>query len=167
MGNGSSKCVTKLEKGLIVMLSIALSMVVVNCIVMLVQGYDFDSYRKVLLASDFQLDQMTDTLSNTNFNGITPEIKEILNKCPESEKTGYVYYSEERHKMEPALLKTWETLAEKNKENWTDYEKQIWEETKADNTVKVHFLGISEAVFDMLEWKGENVPGIRLKVGIM
>ena len=41
------------------MLSIALSMVVVNCIVMLVQGYDFDSYRKVLLASDFQLDQMT------------------------------------------------------------------------------------------------------------
>ena len=92
------------KKGLIVMLSIALSMVVVNCIVMLVQGYDFDSYRKVLLASDFQLDQMTDTLSNTNFNGITPEIKEILNKCSESEKTGYVYYSEERHKMEPALF---------------------------------------------------------------
>lgn len=42
------------------MLSIALSMVVVNCIVMLVQGYDFDSYRKVFLASDFQLDQMTE-----------------------------------------------------------------------------------------------------------
>lgn len=53
MGDGSSKCVTKLEKGLIVMLSIALSMVVVNCIVMLVQGYDFDSYKKVFLASDF------------------------------------------------------------------------------------------------------------------
>ena len=153
------------KKGLIVMLSIALSMVVVNCIVILVQGYDFDSYRKVVLASDFQLDQMTDTLSNTNFNGITPEIKEILNKCPESEKTGYVYYSEERHKMEPALLKTWETLAEKNKENWTDYEKQIWEETKADNTVKVHFLGISEAVFDMLEWKGEKCSWDTFKSG--
>ena len=25
----------------------------------------------------------------------------------ESEKTGYVYYSEETHKMEPELLKTW------------------------------------------------------------
>ena len=153
------------KKGLIVMLSIALSMVVVNCIVMLVQGYDFDSFRKVFLASDFQLDQMTGSLSNTNFNGITPEIKEILNKCPESEKTGYVYYSEERHKMEPALLKTWETLAEKNKENWTDYEKQIWEETKADNTVKVHFLGISEAVFDMLEWKGEKCSWNTFKSG--
>ena len=49
------------------MLSIALSMVVVNCIVMLVQGYDFDSYKKVFLASDFQLDQMTNSLLNTNF----------------------------------------------------------------------------------------------------
>ena len=76
------------KKGLIVMLSIALSMVVVNSIVMLVQGYDFESYKNVFLASDFQLDQMTATLSNTTFNGITPEIKEILNECPESEKTG-------------------------------------------------------------------------------
>ena len=153
------------KKGLIVMLSIALSMVVVNCIVMLVQGYDLDSYRKILLPTDFKLDQMTGNLLNTNFNGITPEIKEILNKCPESEKTGYVYYSEERHKMEPALMKTWETLAEKNKENWTDYEKQIWEKTKADNTVKVHFLGISEAVFDMLEWKGEKCSWDTFKSG--
>lgn len=60
-----------------------------------------------------------------------------------------------------------ETLAEKNKENWTDYEKQIWEETKADNTVKVHFLGISEAVFDMLEWKGEKCSWNTFKSGSM
>ena len=144
------------KKGLIVMLSIALSMVVVNCIVMLVQGYDFDSYRNVFLASDFQLDQMTGTLSNTNFNGITPEIKAILDQCPESKKTGYVYYSKETHKMEPALLKTWETLADKYKENWNDYETQIWEDAKTTNTVNVHFLGISEAVFDKLEWRGKK-----------
>ena len=138
------------------MLSIALSMVVVNCIVMLVQGYDFDSYRKVFLASDFQLDQMTNSLLNTNFNGITPEIKEILNECPDSAQTGYVYYSEETHKMEPELLKTWEAFADKYEENWTDYEKQRWEDAKAANTVNVHFLGISEAVFDKLEWRGEK-----------
>lgn len=121
------------------MLSIALSMVVVDCTVMLVQGYDLDSYRKIVLASDFKLDQMTSNLSNTNFNGITPEVKEILNKCPESEKTGYVYYSDETHRMEPSLLKIWKALANKSKENWTDYEKQIWEDTKATNTVKIHF----------------------------
>ena len=153
------------KKGLIVMLSIALSMVVVNCIVMLVQGYDFESYQNVFLASDFQLDQMTDTLSNTNFNGITPEIKEILDKCPESDQTGYVYYSKETHRMEPALLKIWETLADKYKENWNDYEKQIWEEARATNTVNVHFLGISEAVFDKLEWRGEKCSWDTFKSG--
>ncbi|WP_059066379.1 ABC transporter permease [Mediterraneibacter massiliensis] len=153
------------KKGFIVMLSIALSMTVVNGIVMLVQGYDFDSYRKVFLASDFQLDQMTGSLSNTNFHGITPEIKEILYKCPGSEKTGYVYYSEETHTMEPELLKTWETFADKYEENWTDYEKQIWEEAKVSNTVNVHFLGISEAVFDKLEWRGEKCSWDAFKNG--
>lgn len=153
------------KKGFIVMLSIALSMAVVNGIVMLVQGYDFDSYRKVFLASDFQLDQMTGSLSNTNFHGITPEIKEILHKCPGSEKTGYVYYSEETHTMEPELLKTWETFADKYEENWTDYEKQIWEEAKVSNTVNVHFLGISEAVFDKLEWRGEKCSWDAFKNG--
>ena len=153
------------KKGLIVMLSIALSMVVVNCIVMLVQGYDFDSYRKVLLASDFQLDQMTGSLLNTNFNGITPEIKEILDECPDSAKTGYVYYSEETHKMEPELLKTWEAFADKYEKNWNDYEKQVWEEAKASNTVSVHFLGISESVFDKLEWRGEKCSWDTFKSG--
>ena len=153
------------KKGLIVMLSIALSMVVVNCIVMLVQGYDFDSYRKVFLASDFQLDQMTDTLSNTNFNGITPAIKEILDECPDSAKTGYVYYSEETHKMEPELLKTWEAFADKYEKNWTDYEEQVWEDAKASNIVSVHFLGISESVFDKLEWRGEKCSWDTFKSG--
>ena len=153
------------KKGLIVMLSIALSMVVVNCIVMLVQGYDFDSYKKVFLASDFQLDQMTGSLSNTNFNGITPEIKEILDECPDSAQTGYVYYSEETHKMEPYLLKTWEAFADKYEENWTDYEEQVWEEAKASNTVSVHFLGISESVFDKLEWRGEKCSWDTFKSG--
>ena len=153
------------KKGLIVMLSIALSMVVVNSIVMLVQGYDFESYKNVLLAADFQLDQITATLSNTNFNGITPEIKEILNECPDSEKTGYVYYSKETHQMEPELLKIWETLADKYEENWNDYEKQIWEDAKANNTVNVHFLGISQAVFDKLEWRGEKPSWDKFKSG--
>ena len=153
------------KKGLIVMLSIALSMVVVNCIMMLVQGYDLDSYRKVFLASDFQLDQITGSLSNTNFNGITPEIKELLNECPKSDKTGYVYYSEETHRMEPTLLEIWETLADKYKEGWTDYEKQIWEDAKVANTVNVHFLGISEAVFDKLEWSGEKCSWDTFKNG--
>ncbi len=144
------------KKGMIVMLSIALSMVVVNCIVMLVQGYDFDSYRKIFLASDFQIDRMTSTLSNTNFNGISPEVKETLDSCPYSKDTGYVYYSKETHTMEPQLLKVWEDNASRYEENWSDYEKKMWNEVKASNLVNVHFLGVSQAVFNKLEWKDSS-----------
>ncbi len=45
--------------------------------------------------------------------------------------------------------------------------KQVWEEAKASNTVSVHFLGISESVFDKLEWRGKNALGIHLKAEIM
>lgn len=153
------------KKGVIVMLSIALSMVVVNCIAMLVTGYDFDMYKKTLLASDFQMDRISPKLEYTDFNGVTPDIKALLDNCPGSEKTGYVYYSKEAHNMEPSLVKTWESFAEKNEDNWNDYEQQLWEDAKASNKINVHFLGINEAVFDKLEWKGEKCSWDKFKNG--
>ena len=67
--------------------------------------------------------------------------------------------------MEPELLKTWEAFADKCEKNWNDYEKQVWEEAKASNTVSVHFLGISESVFDKLEWRGEKCSWDTFKSG--
>lgn len=153
------------KKGFVVMLSIALSLVVVNCIVMLVQGYDFDAYKKIYLASDFQIDQMTGTYSTSNFQGVTPEIRQILDESPESEKTGYVYYSDEKHFMEPELLEVWKNQADKYEEHWSDYEKDLWNEAEKENTVNVHFLGISEAVFEKLEWKEEPCSWEEFKTG--
>ena len=49
--------------------------------------------------------QMTGSLSNTNFNGITPEIKEILDECPDSAKTCLLYTSIELSKTEQKLLR--------------------------------------------------------------
>lgn len=141
------------KKGLIVMLSIALSMVVVNCIVLLVRGYDFDAYKKIFLASDFQLDQMTSSLNNTNFHGITPDIRALLNDCPNAESTGYVYYSKEQHRMEPHLMDTWRKNAEKYNKNWSDYETKLWKDVQSSQTINLHFLGISQSIFEKLEWK--------------
>lgn len=143
------------KKGIIVMLSVALSMVVVNCIVMLVNGYDFDSYKKIFLASDFQIDQMTATGSTTNFEGVSPEIQNLLNECPYSQATGFVYYSPERHVVESCLQNVMERFAEEYKEYWSDAEKEYWEKFKETGKVNVHFLGINEAVFHKLEWKDE------------
>ena len=45
------------------------------------------------------------------------------------------------------------------------YEEQVWEDAKASNTVSVHFLGISESVFDKLEWRGEKCSWDTFKSG--
>ena len=59
--------------------------------------------------------------------------------------------------MEPGLLKTWEAFADKYERNWNDYEEQVWvRRQRLPSTVSVHFLGISESVFDKLEWRGEK-----------
>lgn len=145
------------KKGLIVMLSIALSMVVVNCIFMLVNGYDISMYEKALFASDFKIDQMTDFAPTTNFHGISPKVQKTLEKCPYSKATGYVYYSQEKHNAanDELLQKTFHQLAKQVKSDWSDYEKKIWSDFQKSKEVNVHFLGINKAIFDKLEWKNK------------
>ena len=145
------------KKGFIVMLSIALSMVVVNCIFMLVSGYDFTTYEKALFASDFKIDQMTDFSPTTNFHGVSPKVQKILEKCPYSKATGYVYYSQEKHNVEndKLLQKTFHQFAKQSKSDWSKYEKKYWSDFQKTKEVNVHFLGINKAIFDKLEWKNK------------
>lgn len=158
LGMAAGNMLRDWKKGLVVMVSIALSMLVVNCIVMLVTGYDFDSYQKIFLASDFQIDQMTAYALTTNYEGVSPEVKQLLDACPDAEATGYVYYTEEKHKVEPHLMETWEQFAGEYQPYWTKYERADWEKMQETGEIRVHFLGISKAVFERLEWKDEPCP---------
>lgn len=137
------------QKNLVVMVSLALSLLVVNCTVMLVQGYNFNEYRKIFLASDFQLSQLTATLDTANLGGITPKIQRQLNACPNA-TTGYVYYSAETHTMESSLRRYWTRYAKQA--DWTQGEKDAWKQIKQSGEIPVHYLGISKTIFDKLEW---------------
>lgn len=144
------------KKGLIVMLSVALSMVVVDCIVMMVNGYDFDAYKQTFLAADFQIDQLGSTADTANFYSVTPKIREKLEAGPGLRSAGYVYYLPEKHEMEPSLLYIWEENAKLHEEHWSRYEKEQWEAAKTENRIKVHLMGVNEPVFDKLEWKEKS-----------
>lgn len=153
------------KKGLVVMLSVALSMVVVDCIVMMVNGYDFDAYKETFLEADFQLDQMSSDARSADFYAITPEIRKKLDKCPVKKDAGYVYYSAESHEMEPKLLNVWEKNAKMHEEHWTGYEKDQWEKTKSENRIKVHLIGVSEFTFGKLKWKKSPCSWKKFKSG--
>ena len=135
------------KKGLIVMLSVALSMVVVDCIVMMVEGYDFEIYQQTFLAADFQIDQLPGDAGRANFYAVTPEIRKLLDDCPDKEAAGYVYYLPESHEMEPELYQIWENNVNIHEQDWSSYEKELWEKAKSENRINVHLMGVNEAAF--------------------
>ncbi len=141
------------RKGLIVMFSIAISLVTLNCIFILVQGYDFESYSSIYLSADFSLDKLSSSADYANFRGITPEVRRTLDVCPYSENTGYVYYSREQHKMDPHLLDVWEGITGQYLDSWGKYWKDLWAENVASNEITVHCFGLSQLAFEQLSWK--------------
>ena len=144
------------KKGLIVMLSIALSMLVVNAIVMLVTGCDFDFYKNIFLVSDFKISQMTDLATTADFEGVSPNVQKILNDCPYGKEPGYVYYSPETHKVEDRLQNVLAKVADACKSSWNDYEKNNWRNIQKSGNIKVHLMGLNKVAFSKLEWEGKK-----------
>lgn len=141
------------KKGILVMLSIALSMVVVNCTVMLVNGYDFEEYSKIFTVSDFMIDQLTGTFETSNLEGVDNELKKVIEECPYSSGTGYVYYSAESYKMDDSLSDVWNRFAGEYKQYWNNYVNNKWDKIKKSGNIDVHLIGINKAAFNKLEWK--------------
>ncbi len=141
------------RKGCMVMLSIALSLSILDCIVILVQGYDFESYKKIVLASDFEMDQLTATLENSNFDGITPDVKKRLDAGPEDISIGYVYFQKASLEMDGDFKEAWKRWSDFYKDVWEDYEKNLWRQTYDKGTLPVHYMGVNKAAFEKLEWE--------------
>ncbi|MEZ3445837.1 MAG: ABC transporter permease [Lachnospiraceae bacterium] len=140
------------KRGMIVMFSVALSLVTVNGIYMMVRGYSLDAYKRAYMASDFELDKLPGYAPYAVMNGITVEIQTQINACPDAEQVGYVRYSEEYHEMEPHLYQVWDQIA---KDRLGGEWLKNWERMKAENQMKITLMGIDRAVFDKLEWSGE------------
>lgn len=141
------------KRGIIVMLSIALSLVTLNGIFMMVRGYRLDAYQRVFMASDFEIDKLPDYAPYAVMNGVTAKIQTQIKACPYAEHVGFVRYSEEYHKMEPHLYQVWDKIVQ---ERLSGEWKKSWEQMKADNQIKITLMGIDQAVFNKLEWSGTS-----------
>lgn len=103
------------------------------------------------MASDFELDKLPDYAPYAVMNGVTKEIQELIGQCPCAERIGYVRYAEEWHEMEPHLYAVWDRIAQ---ERLSGTWKEVWEQMKTDNRMKITLMGIDRAVFDKLQWRG-------------
>ncbi len=153
------------KKGIIVMLSVSFSLVVVNCIAILVQGYDFDAFKKMFLEADFQLDKLKGMPNISDMSAVTPSMKQMLEDCPYSEETGYVYYSDERYAVDAPLEKVMLEDAETSGEDWNDWQKESWEYRMSEKEVGVHVMGLNRMAFDKLEWEENPLSWEDFKTG--
>lgn len=144
------------KKGLIVMLSIALSLITFNGVIILVKGYQFEAYVSWQIESDFMLSKIRSSGNASNLQGIEPKIKEILEECKDIESNGYIYYTDTMLSMDQVLLERCQNIYNKIKKDVSKKERQIWQETLKKGTLKLHLIGINEGIFDKLEFNGKS-----------
>lgn len=147
-----------LGKNVIVMISIVMAFVTFNCVIMLVQGFDFDEFLSIYMSSDFEITKCGPTLLNdSDLHGIDNEMKNTIEECPDLKSVSYVYYSKGYHELDEQRRKLCEKFYEMYKENYGEYEKSLWDPIFEKNQIRLRFMGINEAAFHKLEWeKGKN-----------
>lgn len=142
-------------RGIIVMISIALSLITLNCVALLVSGYHLKEFTDIYLDCDIRVSQVGHTLHSANFQGVNEEVKEILDICPYSANTAYVYYSEESHRMEPDLEAAFRKIYDDNQANMSEYVRSVWQETFEQGQVRIHYMGLNQDAFERLEWESQ------------
>ena len=144
------------RKGMGVVISLALSLMVLNMVYMIVKGFDFNRYTSASISSDFEVNGFTSHLKNANLNIITPEFKKVVKNSKGIASLGYIYYTPSTHKIDDTL---YQNLVDYMKQNGIDAfteQQQIEIQDNLDKRiVRSHVMGINEAAFNKIEF-GED-----------
>lgn len=143
------------KKTAAVILSLSLSLILLNGTVTIVSGFDMDKYIKESIVSDFY---MTDaTLINPAilagiFDGITPELVEEVEKLDGVTDSGCVYMEEYEHKLDKPALERAKSNLEEFKElvhypEIIEQSRQMLDKGRIDS----HLYGIDPFVIDKME----------------
>lgn len=153
------------KKGLIVMLSISLSLITLNSVIVLTKGFQFKEYVRLQINSDFAVSQVTSNLRSSNLESITPEIREILDQCSDIQSNGYLYCSSIQNAMDPILYKNSQKIYKKMREYILPNQRKEWKENLKRRTIKVHLMGVNKGIFEKLEFRKEKASWDEFKTG--
>jgi len=153
------------KKGVVVMISIALSLITLNSIVILISGFDFKEYVRYEISSDFAISKITGSGRSSNLQGISPALREILDQAPDSETNGYIYFSEAEHYMDEVLYENVKKLYENTYPYMNDEAIKCWEESLQNRTIRAHLIGVNEGLFEKLEFRNDALSWEEFKTG--
>lgn len=140
------------NKGLSVVISLALSLTVLNMAYVIVNGFDFNSYTSTLINADFEINRFTTTLkSYDNLNCITPEFRMLLDQNKDISSVGYIYFSRSAHKLDDNAYHNLQNTLEKiGMDVFNKQQKEEIQENLMKHEVTSHVMGINEAAFNKL-----------------
>ncbi|MCR5702367.1 MAG: ABC transporter permease [Lachnospiraceae bacterium] len=157
----------KSKKGLVVVLSLSLALVILNSVMSIVKGFSMDEYVEELVVADYSVQDAT--LDNPSFtmekvlDGVTKEFLDELNERTEIEEIGNIYSFDDYHEIDD---KNWNRIHDKIITNQKTLDKiaQMYNGKNGVPTVEEYVdmlderkeldgatYGVSKMVFDKLK----------------
>jgi putative ABC transport system permease protein len=140
------------HKGIAVVISMALSLMILNMVYMIVNGFDFNVYTSTFISSDYEVNGFTSNLKNANLNIITPEFINTCNENKNIKSIGLVYYTQGSHKIDDILYKNLKEWIKKiGNDNFSDFDRSYMKKALKTREVQSEIIGINKAAFEKLE----------------
>lgn len=143
------------KKTVSVVLSISLSLILLNGTVTLVKGFDMDKYIEHKIVSDFYIADASLTnmsIPNQIYNGINTDLRDFIASIDGVTETGSVYMREYEHTMDaPAISNTRETFYEY--EDFINRYPEIHDSILTsieEGNISSHLYGVDGLVMDKL-----------------
>jgi len=137
----------------IVIVSLMLPIIILNCIYIMWRGYDFNKYIAAYISSDFNISGATSSLETANLKAISPEFQKALEQRPEVKNISKVYNTTSEHTLaayeKQNLLKLIGKLEEKKIHSSYDMQKE--KDMLNQNQRESNILGITKGVFNKLQ----------------
>lgn len=144
-------------KGFILIISLALSLLVLNAVYMIVRGFDFDRYTSMLISADLEISKVSSNEGLTELDNITPEFKKKVYGNKDIASVGYIYYTKTTQKIDD---KTYQKIADMIKKSQDDVynkqQKKVIQNYLDKREVPCRYIGINEAAFNRLNFKEGN-----------
>lgn len=145
------------KKAVLVILSLALPMVLLNASYSLTQSFDYDQFLSIYSSFDFDVSGITNNLNTSHMSAVTPEfVEEVLNQ-EDTEEVALIYNTDVSYVLDDkgyANLKSIIDQAEKE-----EYIKgyQLEQERKYLESGKAfcHVMGLNQAAYEKMQFLGK------------
>ncbi len=136
------------RKAVSILLSISLSLILLNTVFTIVNGFDMEKYLSNQIVSDFRISDATILnnagLSGDILNGVSEEDIARFREIDGVTDFGCVYMQEQKHVLSGAALQTARDILTEYPDHFGGYAEMFQEALEIDHTIDCHIYGIDE-----------------------